>query len=100
VWRDGAPAKEAQQCAAQREAAQARIPKHLLYSKGWPQVMPTQSEARLLSEVRRSMADIMQVPMHYTNADAVLDRYAKLIALYALRRKAPPIVLSPIQQGL
>ena len=91
--------KDSQRRAALREAAEARIPTHLLYSKGWPQVMPTEAEARLLSSVRRHVADIMDLPVLYTEPHAILDRYAELMALNALRGKAPSVV-SPIQQEL
>jgi 3'-phosphoadenosine 5'-phosphosulfate sulfotransferase (PAPS reductase)/FAD synthetase len=92
--------KEAKRRAALREAAEARIPKHLLYTKGWPRVMPTLSEARLLSEVRQRVAEIMELAVLYTDPEAIQHRYAELMALNALRGKAQTMSLEPIQQHL
>lgn len=95
--------KEAKQQAASRERAEARIPKHLHYVKGWPAVMPTKAEAVLLSEVRRSVADIMHLTIAYSEPEAILDRYAELIAINAARRKGTPSQPTPprpIQQEL
>lgn len=77
--------KEAKRRAALREQVETRIPKHLLYTKGWPTLVPTYQEAVLLSEVRRSIADMMEFSLQYTEPDAIRDRYAELIALNATR---------------
>jgi 3'-phosphoadenosine 5'-phosphosulfate sulfotransferase (PAPS reductase)/FAD synthetase len=92
--------KEAKRRAALREEAEDRIPKHLLYSKGWPRVMPTPSEARLLSEVRKGVAEIMELSIHYTDPKAIGCRYAELMAIHALQRKGQPVVDKPLQQEL
>lgn len=78
--------KEAKLRFVLREQVEARIPRHLLYSKGWPTVMPTPGEAQLLGEVRRSVADIMQITIEYTEPGAILDRYAELMALHASKQ--------------
>ncbi|HZT98092.1 MAG TPA: phosphoadenosine phosphosulfate reductase family protein [Ktedonobacteraceae bacterium] len=95
--------KEAKQQAASRERVEVRIPKHLHYVKGWPTVMPTRAEAVLLSEVRRSVADIMHLTIAYSEPEEILNRYAELIALRVARRKgmsSPSTPTSPIQQEL
>ena len=92
--------KEAKRRATLREQVETRIPKHLFYTKGWPKVLPTPSEARLLSSVRRSVAEIMELFIHYTEPEAILNRYAELIKLNALRGKAQPIMSRPLQQEL
>jgi hypothetical protein len=92
--------KEAKRRAARRSAAEACIPKHLLYTKGWPRVMPTLSEARLLSNVRTEVAAIMELSVLYTDPEAIVHRYAELMAINALRGRAQPIALEPIQQHL
>jgi 3'-phosphoadenosine 5'-phosphosulfate sulfotransferase (PAPS reductase)/FAD synthetase len=93
--------KTAKQRARLREEVEADIPKHLLYTKGWPRVLPTLSEARLLSEVRRRVSAIMELPVFYTDAEAVQQRYAELMEKNALRGKGQPTAhLEPIQQGL
>jgi 3'-phosphoadenosine 5'-phosphosulfate sulfotransferase (PAPS reductase)/FAD synthetase len=79
--------REAKQRAELRKQVEARIPRHLIYSKGWPTCLPTPSEAKLLSEVRRSVADIMGWRIEYADPEAILDRYAELIALRATRRQ-------------
>jgi hypothetical protein len=89
--------------AASRECIEALIPKHLHYVKGWPTVMPTRAEAILLSEVRRSVADMMRIAIQYTEPDEILGRYAELMALNAERRKGkalPILEYVPFQPEL
>jgi len=64
-----------------RAGAEARIPKHLLYSKGWPTGMPTREEAALLAEVRLEVADVLGLAVGYTSTDSIMNRYAELISL-------------------
>jgi 3'-phosphoadenosine 5'-phosphosulfate sulfotransferase (PAPS reductase)/FAD synthetase len=90
--------REAKRRASLREQVETRIPKHLLYTKGWPRMMPTPSEARLLSDVRKSVAEVMELSIHYTEPEAIEHRYAELMATNTLRGKAQPIVNSFIQQ--
>lgn len=95
--------KEAKRQAEARERVEARIPRHLHYVKGWPTVMPTRAEATLLSEVRRSVAEIMHLTVTYSEPEAILDRYAELMAVNAARRKGQKqssASLNPIQQEL
>jgi 3'-phosphoadenosine 5'-phosphosulfate sulfotransferase (PAPS reductase)/FAD synthetase len=71
----------AKRAAVQRQAAERRIPKHLLYDgKGWPKVMPTYAEAQLLAEVRCEVAAAVGLAIDYTTADAVMGRYEELMA--------------------
>ena len=74
--------------AAAREAAEARIPSHLLYVKGWPVVMPTEAEAELLAEVRRDVAAVLGLDVECVTAAEVLARYAALMALKASKATA------------
>lgn len=71
---------------ALREEAEARIPDHLLYTKGWPTVMPTDDEAELIASVRRRVAEIMEIEVKCTTADEVTARYAELMAQNAARK--------------
>lgn len=72
-----------------REQIEARIPEHLLYTEGWPTVMPTQAEAELLAEVRREIAELLGiVDVKYTDAASILTRYAELMAANAAKTKA------------
>jgi 3'-phosphoadenosine 5'-phosphosulfate sulfotransferase (PAPS reductase)/FAD synthetase len=84
--RDGlARAKER---AKRVKAAQKRIPKHLLYTRGWPTVMPSREEAELLAEVRREVADALGLSIERADAQAILDRYADLMAKKAAKEAA------------
>lgn len=71
---------EAKRRAEIREAAEARIGKHLLYTKGWPTVMPTWEEARMLAEVRKTVAATVGIPIGYSDPDRILECYAQLMA--------------------
>lgn len=71
----------AKEAAAVREAAEARIPKYLLYTSGWPTVMPTRDEAQLLAEVRLTVAQAVGLLIQYTEPEAILARYAQLMEL-------------------
>lgn len=71
------PAKAA---AAMRERAEARIPKHLLYEKGWPTSIPTLAEAEILAEVRREVAGLLGLEINYTDAQSIIDRFHELLA--------------------
>lgn len=68
-----------------RSAVEDRIPDHLLYTEGWPTVMPTMGEAILLAEVRREIGTILGFQVEYTEPQAILDRYAELMAQSARR---------------
>ena len=81
---------EAKRRAAIREKAEARIPRHLLYAKGWPTVLPTQAEARLLAEVRCTVADTLSISITYRDPDSILARYAQLMAMQDQRNIQRP----------
>lgn len=66
--------------AAIREEAEACIPAHLLYTKGWPTVMPTKDEAALLCGVRQTVATAVGIDIRYTKPRELLARYAELMA--------------------
>lgn len=70
--------------AARREAAEALIPRHLLYTKGWPTSCPTKAEAELLAKVRFDVAEAVGLPKTFTNADRVIQRYQELLELKAV----------------
>lgn len=73
----------AKERAARREKAEARIPKHLLYVKGWPTCVPTEEEATLLSAVRWQVADALGLEPTFCRPREVVGRYEELIALKA-----------------
>ncbi len=88
---------EAKRRAALRQAIEARIPKHLLYVKGWPTVMPSRDEAILLSDVRCRVAEIMEMAILYTDPDAILGRYAELMAINVQRQQKATKARGPIE---
>jgi len=75
----------AKERAVRVKLAQKRIPKHLLYTRGWPTVMPTREEAELLAEVRREVADAGGFQIEWADAQLILDRYADLMVKKAAK---------------
>lgn len=70
----------AKAAAKTRMDAESEIPPHLLYTKGWPSVMPMWEEASLLGDVRRRVAAAVGIEVLYTQPDDILQRYATLMA--------------------
>jgi 3'-phosphoadenosine 5'-phosphosulfate sulfotransferase (PAPS reductase)/FAD synthetase len=66
--------------AKRREAVERAVPKHLLYTKGWPTCIPTASEAALLARVRNDVADCMGFSILYRDAPSIIGRYEELMA--------------------
>ena len=85
---------EAKRKAQQRAAIEAKIPKHLLYTRDWPTTIPTLDEAKLLSEVRLQIAQIMGLRIDYTDPHTIQGRYSELLDEKARRdgEKAKQIV--------
>lgn len=72
--------------AKEREAAEAWLPDHLLYTKGWPTVLPTLAEAEKIAAMRERVADVVGLEVcHYTTAESVRDRYAELMTMSRAR---------------
>lgn len=66
--------------AAARVLAEAAIPKHLHYVKGWPTQMPTAAEADTIALARRQVAAAVGIAVAFTTGEEVLARYAELMA--------------------
>lgn len=64
---------------AERIAAEARIPDHLLYVKGWPLFVPTREEAELLCDVRRTVSRAVGIQAGYLDAPELRERYTALV---------------------
>jgi hypothetical protein len=62
-----------------REAAEAKIPQHLLYTEGWPRTIPTPAEASLLCAIRREVASAVGIRVGYTEPLEVIRRYEELL---------------------
>ena len=80
--------QEAKERARLRMSAEARLPEHLLFVKGWPTVLPTPVEAALIAEVRRDVAQAVGLQVEHTNRDAVLVRYRELMTAAKAKAKA------------
>ncbi|WP_244818470.1 phosphoadenosine phosphosulfate reductase family protein [Caballeronia sp. Lep1P3] len=70
----------AKAAAIERQAIEAEIPAHLLFSSGWPTARPTPDEAELLASVRRRVAQTVGIEVGYTSAADVMRRYDELLA--------------------
>ncbi|MFM0520710.1 hypothetical protein PQR08_25095 [Caballeronia jiangsuensis] len=70
----------AKAAAVERQAIEAEIPEHLLFSSGWPTARPTPEEAELLASVRRRVAQTVGIEVGYTSAADVMRRYDELLA--------------------
>lgn len=66
--------------ARRREAAEAKIPQHLLYTEDWPRTVPTVAEASLLCDVRREVASAVGIEVGYTEPLEVIRRYEELLS--------------------
>lgn len=71
---------DAKRRAELRVAAETRLPKHLLYTSGWPTCVPSEEEAQLIAEVRQEVASILGITVGFTTAGDVIARYQELIA--------------------
>jgi len=69
----------AKQRAVQRMQVEHEIPRHMLYARGWPTGMPSQSEAALLASVRCKVGEIVGIPVDYTDTSSVRARYEELM---------------------
>lgn len=76
---------DAKERALLRQRAEAKIPKHLLYTKGWPTQAITAQEANLLAGVRREVADLLNLKVGYLTGDEVAHRYSELLLTKALK---------------
>ena len=67
--------------AATREEAESRLPKHVLYQKGWPVSIPGIEDSKVIADVRLAVSDALQIPMAFTSAGDVRSRIAELYAI-------------------
>jgi 3'-phosphoadenosine 5'-phosphosulfate sulfotransferase (PAPS reductase)/FAD synthetase len=67
--------------AERRIAAESRIPKHMLYTNGWPHSVPSYSDAALLAEVRIEVGEALGLQPKYSTAESIVNRYTELLEL-------------------
>jgi 3'-phosphoadenosine 5'-phosphosulfate sulfotransferase (PAPS reductase)/FAD synthetase len=85
--------------AGERQVIEAEIPKHLLYTSGWPTSMPTEDESVLLASVRSRVSKLLQLNAQHLDADSVRARYAALLKTKEAKGKGIPEVESTYGQG-
>lgn len=79
---------DAKERALLRQRAEAKIPKHLLYMKGWPTTVISAQDADLLAGVRREVADLLNLKVGYLTGDEVANRYSELLLEKTLKDAA------------
>ena len=78
----------AKEGAARRVEAESAIPRHLFYTKGWPTVMPSETEAETIASVRRSVSAVIGIEVEHTDGRSVLRRYEELMDLRCAKEGA------------
>ena len=63
-----------------RQQAEAELPKHLLFTKGWPTSVPTMEEAELIASVRRRVSAALNLPARFLTGGEVRERYGELMS--------------------
>ena len=77
----------AKQKAAIREEREARIARHLLYVKGWPTYCPNLEEAKLLCEIRHSVASAVGLSINYSTPNELIARYQELMLINQMKEE-------------
>ncbi|MEJ6003738.1 phosphoadenosine phosphosulfate reductase family protein [Paucibacter soli] len=80
--------ERAKEGAKRRVEIEASLPKHLHYVKGWPTTMPTPEEAELIAKVRIDIAAVLGLDVKFTTGAEVMERYAELMAIAAVKAAA------------
>ncbi len=72
--------KFAKYAQSRRDAIQKQIPKHLLFVKGkpFPQAIPSWTEAKLLSTVRKEISELQNLKSFYLEPVEIINRYTEL----------------------
>lgn len=71
--------ERAKEVAAARVVAEKRITKPMLYVKGWPLRMLTDTEADILADVRNEVSDLLGLHSACLDRVAIHNRYAELL---------------------
>jgi len=77
-WNTRSAIDSAKRAAKVRQEAERIIPKHLLYTKGWPTCVPSEGESRMLAEVRRRVAEAVGLDVNFADAESLQERYRAL----------------------
>jgi 3'-phosphoadenosine 5'-phosphosulfate sulfotransferase (PAPS reductase)/FAD synthetase len=89
---------QAKQNAEIRQDIESVLPKHLLYTAGWPNAVPSTDEAELIADVRRRISELLGLSANFLTAESVRDRYAALLTEKAIanakkQRKDSPAIM-------
>ena len=71
---------EAKEKARRRAEVESLIPAHMLFTKGWPESVPSFEEASLLADVRQTVCEIIGIQPTFTDPREIITRYESLIA--------------------
>ncbi len=71
-----------------RQAAESTIPKHLLYTAGWPTRVPTWDEAVHLCATRAIVSNAVGLKAKYLDPQSLIDRYVELMDMKAAKEAA------------
>lgn len=75
---------QAKEGAKLRQEIEAELPKHLMFTKGCPAVMPTFDEAQVIASVRTRVSKLLGLDSQYLTPESVLDRYSELMTAKAV----------------
>ena len=84
--------------AIEREAAERDLPKHLLFTAGWPTIMPTLAEADLIASVRSRVSAALGLQAKCLTGSEVLARFEFLLASKAQKEAAKARSKAPAQR--
>lgn len=70
--------RDAKSLAEARGLAQAWIPKHLQFTRGWPHCIPTEEESEKLAAMRRTICALYGWESRFIEAGAIIARYQEL----------------------
>lgn len=62
-----------------RKVIESEIPRHLLYTKGWPTSIPSATEAELIASVRLRVSEMLNLGASYLTGESVQARYEALM---------------------
>ena len=82
---------------AVRQAAEATVPRDLLYEKGWPTFVPTLAQCGRLAEVRATVCGLHRINSPYLTAESIRARYIELLALKATKESGKKAKARPVE---
>lgn len=84
--------ERAKKVAKERAAIEAKIPKSMLYEKGWPIRLPTADEASHLAEIRTAVSEMQNFKSQFLTGPEVMERYSELLAIKELKNPTQELI--------